>query len=329
MESKYCDIERIESLATLVIALVLCGLAYMPYFKPVFTLDYLISAIILLVSSFVMSFIHMNTRKEGCKYDIFDIVLDLAISFGLYTIASYWSVGRRFLVYFLLLYIAIIATVVLLSIVLRPVSWDSCKFIISSITSSGMVVVIIVCCSGLIMDVNSDQTARDDTDGLDVIMLLRDEEWIGLSEDQELEVLQVIANQTDYTAGITDYAQVVIGDLSYPVVGSYDPETNEIVIDREIFETSDQWELVRIVLHEGHHHVTYTLSEAYDSLPEEYRGLEYFSALRTYYYEYHNYINDDQDLYRRQSVEQDAEDWALRQTLAYRELVELQSFEEV
>ena len=75
--------------------------------------------------------------------------------------------------------------------------------------------------------------------------------------------------------------------------------------------------------------MTYTLSEAYDSLPEEYRGLEYFSALRTYYYEYHNYITDDQDLYRRQSVEQDAEDWALRQTLAYRELVELQSFEEV
>lgn len=63
-------------------------------------------------------------------------------------------------------------------------------------------VVIIVCCSGLIMDVNPDQTAttHENSDGLAVIMLLRDEEWIGLSEDQELEVLQVIANQTDYTA---------------------------------------------------------------------------------------------------------------------------------
>ncbi len=156
---------------------------------------------------------------------------------------------------------------------------------------------------------------------LGVLVLIQEDKWSVLDQDDKIYVLQTIANIETYEAGLYDCPEVILANMPDKIVGQYVPSNNEIHINEDYFMRLTSRELVSVICHECHHHMTMKLTEAFNSLPEEFKNMEAFAYIRTYSYEYENYYSNGTE-YFNQSVEYDAQCYSDQRTNYYFEIIE-------
>lgn len=145
---------------------------------------------------------------------------------------------------------------------------------------------------------------------LDDILLLEEDVFETLNDEEKLRVLQTLVYIENTKAGIKTCPKIKLSDrLSDSVAGCYEPSKGVILINNDVFHSSCSQTLATIVLHEFHHHLAHELASAYRSLPARYQNLEAFCVYREFAYELENYIkpeNDTEALYYQQSIESSA-----------------------
>lgn len=159
---------------------------------------------------------------------------------------------------------------------------------------------------------------------IDVVRLLREEEWSKLDTQEKLDVLGVITNIEIRYLGINHGVRLTSDKLENNINAYYNDRDHEIVIDLSHLNNSSAHEVLHSLLHEMCHVYQHVQIEMLDYVPEEYRHLRLFDKLNRYAEEFGGYIdgNDDYPGYSQQSVEVTARAYADEAMPEYYELIE-------
>ena len=120
--------------------------------------------------------------------------------------------------------------------------------------------------------------------------------------------MQTIADIETGRLGIPNVS-ICIEDLRTGVRGHYVHSTRTVSINSDYIKNPD---IAKTVLHEVYHAFQFSLVEAYEAVPPEYKSLKIFESARTYRFELSNYIEAhlNYDQYVEQQCEQDCRDYS-------------------
>ena len=126
---------------------------------------------------------------------------------------------------------------------------------------------------------------------IETLCLLQTETWAGLSSEERLSVMQVVANIERRYLGIFDALVVKTDVLEEGTVATYEDATNRITIDIGHLEEDSPEEILNSVAHECYHAYQHVLVDLYLDSSEEYRSLQVFNTAREYLDEYSDYAD--------------------------------------
>lgn len=148
--------------------------------------------------------------------------------------------------------------------------------------------------------------------------LADDAQWAELSQDEKLEILNVILQIERTYLGIPYELTLTVKSLSNGDTGSFSPSDQCVAIAPSQLEFP--WESVQTICHESFHAYEQTIVELYNVTPETYRNLLLFDSAPTWAAEFANYIEsseDTMDEYYEQEVEIAARNYAELAALDY------------
>ena len=159
---------------------------------------------------------------------------------------------------------------------------------------------------------------------MDTISMMREEVWSGLSAEERLNVLQVVANIESSLLGLPNEVQVGAANLSGSTRGEYSDDTHRILIDLTHLMENPVRDVLNTCCHEVYHSYQHRLVDAYRSAPEEARGLYLYSRAAAYDWEFGHYQHSEEhlELYMGQLCESDSRAYASCAVDAYFRYIE-------
>ena len=138
-----------------------------------------------------------------------------------------------------------------------------------------------------------DESVESDTiaNHIETLCLLQAETWVGLSSEEKISVMQVVANIERRYLGIFDALLVKTDVLEEGTIATYEDATNRITVDIGHLEEDSPEELLNSVAHECYHAYQHVLVDLYLDSNEEYRSLQVFNTAREYLDEYLDYAD--------------------------------------
>ena len=158
------------------------------------------------------------------------------------------------------------------------------------------------------------------------ILLLHDETWFSLSDQEQIDVLQIVADiETNYM-GIPSVS-VINCHLENRTIGAYDHTTRSVQIDLEKHSGYQPIEYENTVLHECRHAFQHDCVDSLDwSDPDVLTGI-YYAQARKWRSEHANYISlvEDREAYYDQAIEIDARQYSEAGIYVYQKYLDLGS----
>ncbi len=128
---------------------------------------------------------------------------------------------------------------------------------------------------------------------------------------EKLDVVQAIINDSGEKLGTPFPVTAVIDDLDENTLASYCRDTRTIRFDKDFIEEGSSEDILNTTLHESYHAYQVALTDFYNKLSEEDKGLQIFDDCPIYIYEMENYESgEDHDKYYNQWLEVRARDYA-------------------
>lgn len=154
--------------------------------------------------------------------------------------------------------------------------------------------------------------AQNVSDNMDTVLKLKEEIWTGLSVQERLDVLQVIAQIERSYLGISSELIVGVANLDENILGYYNDGTHEIVINLESLLNDEVYEVLDTLCHEVYHSYQHRLADVYNSADANTQNLKLFKDLSSYVEELNDYKSGIEDYYTyyTQEIESDAREYA-------------------
>jgi len=148
---------------------------------------------------------------------------------------------------------------------------------------------------------------------INTVRLLQEDEWMQLSMQERLDVLQVIANIEASYLGLPHELNVFSAVMDEKTGGYYVDDTHSIYINLEELSYGTAHEALDTLAHEAYHAYEHRLVELYDDVSPQQQDLLLFNTIAEYRYELSNYIDGDEDLYgyATQEIEMDCRRYAI------------------
>jgi len=143
---------------------------------------------------------------------------------------------------------------------------------------------------------------------IETVCMLQETIWEGLTFDEKIEVLQVIANIEANYLGIPTELRVTADNLGVWILGQYRDSEHRISIDIDHLKNGTAHEVLETLCHEAYHGYEKRLTDLYGKLTEEERRLKLFTDAEEYTREFADYKTDEG--YYAQSVERDSRKYA-------------------
>ena len=158
---------------------------------------------------------------------------------------------------------------------------------------------------------------------LDTLILMEQETWAGLSENEKIAVLQKIADIEQVYLGLPDKMTVKSAELSEGILAEYMDSDRSINVDRENLLQISSYTLCEAILHEAYHSLEFRMVDVYDDADEKLKQLPYMRTAAAYKDEFNNYIscNKDRDGYWNQTCEIDSFEYAAERVESYISLI--------
>lgn len=141
---------------------------------------------------------------------------------------------------------------------------------------------------------------------------LEEEQWAGLTLQERIELMQLIADiETDYL-GLPDALQVYSLNMPSSTLGLYSHESRSVCISRDHLLNALPEECLDTVLHEVYHSYQHHLCVLYEETNDAYRSMLFLRKAGGYMDEFENYESGEDDFidYYIQTCEFDARDYA-------------------
>ena len=157
---------------------------------------------------------------------------------------------------------------------------------------------------------------------IETVINLRYDNWILLSPEEKLNVLQVVANIEAHYLGLPHELNVCASNLKEYTLASYNDNDHLITLSIESLNTDVPQELLDSILHEAYHAYQYRLIDVYLNVEDEsLRSLQLFNDTEVYINEFADYSDgeneDELDDYFTQRCELDACEYATRGVQEY------------
>ena len=143
----------------------------------------------------------------------------------------------------------------------------------------------------------------------DAFDLLEESKWQTLTNNQKLDVLQMVCNGERIRLGIQSSIRIKSRYFENNLLGSYVKADQTIIINTKLLKEGTAEEVMACTTHECFHSLQYDLVALYDSVPDEKKKLMIFNTVEKYKTEFSNYKDGycaDFNDYYGQSVEEDA-----------------------
>lgn len=146
---------------------------------------------------------------------------------------------------------------------------------------------------------------------VDVLAGLEDSRWKKLNLEERLGLARLIKNIEVCYLGIPHGIAVEMGDAG-GAPAKYNDSDKRILIDADYLSRATGKEMLSVMCHETYHAYQYRLCDAYDSVGGEYKNLLIFANVDDYRYEMEHYIDvsEDEEAYRGQKLEKNADSYA-------------------
>lgn len=155
---------------------------------------------------------------------------------------------------------------------------------------------------------------------IETLALLRENEWVLLSPQEKLNVLQVVANNEANYLGLHELT-VVASNLHENTLADYNDNEHLITLDINHLYYGSPSDVLDSVLHESRHGYQYRLIELYLSTDRSLQSLRLFNETEVYISEFADYADgEDEDTwveYYTQQCERDAREYAAQGVQEY------------
>jgi len=215
----------------------------------------------------------------------------------------------------IMMLVSIVVTAIVLQCVKKkttdqiPCCWILCMTAAIMLTIPMVDTVLGFIADDIFWDDNADaKSVCSIEDQLQTLSMLEADQWTRLSQSEQQAVLQTIADIETGRLGIPDVS-IRIEDLRTGSRGHYAHSIRTVSINSDYIQNPD---VAKTVLHEVYHAFQFSLVEAYEAVPPEYKSLQIFESARTYRFELSNYIDAylNYDQYVKQQCEQDCRDYS-------------------
>ncbi|MDO4322167.1 MAG: hypothetical protein Q4C61_06535 [Lachnospiraceae bacterium] len=161
--------------------------------------------------------------------------------------------------------------------------------------------------------------AQNISNSMDTVLLLQEKEWRELSVKERLDVLQTAANIERTYLGLPHELNVGAANLDESLLGYYNDNTHEIILNLDQISETQAYELLETVCHEAYHAYQHRLVDAYNGADARTRGLRMFKKAGRYAEEFGSYIDGTEDFcgYYDQECENDAREYAEKAVCDY------------
>ena len=135
---------------------------------------------------------------------------------------------------------------------------------------------------------------------IEVLGNLREDVWEGLSTDERMETLQVVANIEAQNLGLPNELRVVLATDEDKIMAGYQDLTHTIRFNIDYLDSLSAKETLNCICHEAEHAYQHRLIDLYDEVSEEYKNLPMFQAAAEYKNEFLDYkdgLKDEDDYY--------------------------------
>lgn len=258
----------------------------------------------------------------------------LAVPFGLYTVLAYIKTVGNWMLIVLACAVAlsVIYTVLLMirkiknhrnkgKIIKRRI--HRCCVASQSIVAIALLIVMgTIGAQGVIGDnilnssisatANNQSIPQTISNNIDTILLLQEEEWVNLTTQEKLDILQTVTNIEVHNLGLPNELNVGAANLGEYTLACYNDRTYTISIDLNHLENDSVYDLLNSCCHEAYHSYQHRLVDAYNTTDENFKGLQIYRSAVQYGQEFSNYVDGDYNFcsYYYQGCEIDARDYA-------------------
>ena len=149
-------------------------------------------------------------------------------------------------------------------------------------------------------------------DNIETVANLREEVWAGLTLQERIDTLQVVANIESSYLGLPHELNVGAEPMEESTVAFYTDRNHQIRINIDYLESFPAKETLAAVCHEAHHALQYALCDLWDSIDSNYRELIIFENVPSYKENFANYRDTEDDFlaYYLMECEQAARQYA-------------------
>lgn len=284
---------------------------------------------LIIVFSVVGGFLEFRQRRNG-----FSVFLNLVAGFGSYMILTYIQIRRGLITGTLIVSIVVSIICIVYIMSRKIVHRRKIKRIIRqrignavyvTQTIFGFGLAFIICALGLnIFFGSSIMSARISpasytniaeqtiANNMETISLLKEDSWCGLTVQEKLDVLQVVANIEQEYLGLPYILNVGTANLQGDTLGYYNDATRQIIVSVDHLLNGSPFDILTSLLHEVFHSFEYRCCDAWNDTDVELQSLMLYRNARTYAEEFENYIDGDTDFYSYywQQCEVDSREYA-------------------
>lgn len=150
------------------------------------------------------------------------------------------------------------------------------------------------------------------SNNMKTILMLQEDEWIKLSTQEKLNVIQTVANIESYYLGLPNELNVGVVNLPEYTLAEYSDSTHTIYINLTHLENDQAQDILDSCCHEAFHAYQHRLVDAYNAAPDNTKNLRIYNKAALYVDEFNNYVDGDEDFYTYylQECESDAREYA-------------------
>jgi len=271
-------------------------------------------------------------RHKGRK--VVHILLDIGITYGLYTVVSHYHTGMKLIPYTIRIVGFISAFYLILFAIcnVRGFKWNVNylkRYLLQLLTGIryvlgiGMLGVLVALSFYQVFGLSMIVSHKDRVSLYEIedkyrdsrteyLSLLQKDRWKELSLDERLNVLQIVADIEKENLGVSHDIRVGANNIDQDIRGCYSDSSYEIVLNIDYLSESNSLEMVRTICHETRHAYQHQLIDLYEQLDDKYKSLMIFDDVSSYRYEFRNYsdLKEDYDDYFTMNCEIDSRSYA-------------------
>lgn len=251
------------------------------------------------------------------KRTYWTLIVALVLPYGMYTILSYHSTLGHMITNVLLL-ASVISLLFAILILARKVKNPAkkkqvirlrlyrCFMRTSSVFAVGMLVIMLPmflhgAFGTALFKSNVHATAENMkqeqtiSNNIETILKLQESEWIKLSTQEKLDVIQTVANIEAHYLGLSNELNVGVANLPEYTLAAYSDPTHTVYINLTHLENDRAQYVLDSCCHEAYHAYQHRLVDAYNSAPESTKSLRVYKKAALYVDEFNNYVDGYED----------------------------------